>query len=478
LPLGDYYAFVNENYIHTCIVSRFSEYLPLTFKGWAENVYLVVHDLTPSGIVIPIDMKLKGIFCLTEWHVDYMSKCFPALKHLLIPFYYGINPSFNNNVRSNKFLSYKEPKCQKIEKVNFIYSSFPNRGLLPLLQMWPRILSNNHYSHLHIYADVHGKWVNEVAKQTMDEIKSLLYLYDREFMNVHYHGWVDKKTLADAWFEADVWFYPCTFEETFCLTALEAALTKTLVITNDLAALQNTVANRGVIIKGNPMEESWQQEAIEKIQQHVNSYNQSTSVLIERNYEWASTLSWESQASKLLNEHILPRHLEYKEMFNWESNKGTLTELITYFNSKKRSISSRVLEIGTYTGVSLINIVKQIPNSCGQGIDSWSPQEKLLIEKSFQENVKRERLQNKISGIKGDSCKVLLSMIKRNEIFDFIYIDLEYESLTDMVLAWQLLEKNGILAVNQPYSSAFLEKYVGEYLLLYQGNQLYLEKAS
>jgi glycosyltransferase involved in cell wall biosynthesis/predicted O-methyltransferase YrrM len=475
LPLGDYYAFVNENYIHTCIVSRFSEYLPLTFKGWAENVYLVVHDLTPSGIVIPIDVKLKGIFCLTEWHVDHMSKCFPTLKHLLIPFYYGINPSFNNN-NPNKFLSYKEPRNQKIEKVNFIYSSFPNRGLLPLLQMWPRILSNNHFSHLHIYADVHGKWVNEVAKETMEEIKSLLYLYDREFMNVHYHGWVDKKTLAEAWLQADVWFYPCTFEETFCLTALESALTKTLVITNDLAALQNTVANRGVIIKGNPLDETWQQEAIEKIQQHVNLYNQSTSVLIERNYEWASTLSWESQASKLLNDHILPRHLEYKEMFNWELNKRTLTELITYFNSKKRSISSRVLEIGTYTGVSLINIVKQIPNSRGQGIDSWSPQEKLLIEKSFYDNVKREGLENKISGMKGDSCKVLLSMIKRNEIFDFIYIDLGCESLTDMVLAWQLLEKNGILAVNHPYSSAFLEKYVGEYLVLYQGNQLYLEK--
>jgi predicted O-methyltransferase YrrM len=165
-------------------------------------------------------------------------------------------------------------------------------------------------------------------------------------------------------------------------------------------------------------------------------------------------------------------------MFNWESNKGTLTELITYFNSKKRSISSRVLEIGTYTGVSLINIVKQIPNSRGQGIDSWSAQEKLLIEKSFQENVKREGLESKISGIKGDSCKVLLSKIKKNEVFDIIYIDLGYESLTDMVLAWQLLEKNGILAVNQPYSPAFLEKYVGEYLVLYRGNQLYLEKAS
>jgi hypothetical protein len=473
-PLDDYYAFVNENYIHTCIVSRFSEYLPVTFKGWAENVYLVVHDLTPSGIVIPIDNKLKNIFCLTEWHVQYMSDCFPTLKHLLVPFYYGID-STTFRKDCTEVLA---PPFSKV--VNFIYSSFPNRGLLPLLQMWPRILSNNHSSHLHIYADVHGKWVNEVAKETMDEIKSLLFLYDREYINVHYHGWVDKKTLAEAWRNADVWFYPCTFQETFCLTALEAALTKTLVITNDLAALQNTVGNRGIIIKGDPMNDLWQNVAIQKIQKYVNQQNILTSELIEKNYEWASSLSWESQALKLLNQYILPKRLEYKEMFNWDLNKGTFSELIIYYNNSRITNNpTKVLEVGTHTGVSLINIVKQIPNSSGQGIDMWSKLDKLdnlLIEQTFYNNVKREGLETRIKGIKGDSTKVLINLTKKNELFDFIYIDLGFESLTDMILAWQILEKNGILAINSPYSSLFLDKFIGEYKVLYQGTQLYLEK--
>jgi hypothetical protein len=467
LPLHEYYSFVNENYIHTCIVSRFSEYLPVTFKGWAENVYLVVHDLTPSGIVIPIDVKLKGIFCLTEWHVNYMSNCFPSLKHLLIPFYYGINPCFSLCSATSKK-----------SEINFIYSSFPNRGLLPLLQMWPKIFNNNCLSHLHIYTDVDGKWVNEVAADTIIEIRNLL-----SHKNVHYHGWVDKKTLADAWLNADVWFYPCTFQETFCLTALEAALSKTLVITNDLAALQNTVSNRGIIIKGNPMEESWQQEAIEIIQKHVNHYNERTSDLIKQNYEWASTLSWESQAFKLLDKYILHGKFEYKEMFNWDLNKGTLTELIAHYKLNDH-LETRVLEVGTHTGISLINIVKQIPNASGVGIDTWfllpdskKHTEKLLIEKSFYNNVERERLQDKVRGIKGDSTKVLLNMTKNNELFDFIYIDLGHESLTDMVLAWQVLSKHkGILAVNSPYSSVFLDKFIGEYKILYQGTQLYLEK--
>ena len=173
-------------------------------------------------------------------------------------------------------------------------------------------------------------------------------------------------------------------------------------------------------------------------------------------------------------------------MFNWEVNKGLLSDVIAYYNSNynRQKISpTRVLEVGTYTGVSLINIVKQIPNSSGIGIDKWTnidnfrkDLEKLLIEQSFYNNINREGLEKKINGIKGDSTKILMNMTKNNELFDFIYIDLGFESLTDTVLAWQLLNIGGILAINTPYSNVFLDKYIGEYKILYKGNQLYLEK--
>jgi predicted O-methyltransferase YrrM len=167
-------------------------------------------------------------------------------------------------------------------------------------------------------------------------------------------------------------------------------------------------------------------------------------------------------------------------MFNWDLNKGTFSELIIYYNNSRITNNpTKVLEVGTHTGVSLINIVKQIPNSSGQGIDMWSKLDKLdnlLIEQTFYNNVKREGLETRIKGIKGDSTKVLINLTKKNELFDFIYIDLGFESLTDMVLAWQILEKNGILAINSPYSSLFLDKFIGEYKVLYQGTQLYLEK--
>ena len=294
--LSQYFSFVRENHVHTCIVSRFSEYLPVAFKSRVENVYLVLHDLTPSGCVIPIDPKLKKIFCLTEWHVEYMSCQFSQLKHLLTPFYYGIDVEkfgSNNPNAETKKVPYK-----------FIYSSFPNRGLLQLLKMWHRIYSAESRATLHIYSDVNGKWVNSVAGEDMAKIRKLLDLYVNK-MNVYYHGWVSKKELADAWLTADIWFYPCTFAETFCLTALEAALTKTFAITSNLAALNNTVHNRGILIPGDPTTEAWQNAALTAVLSHMtSSFSQKKKELVEQNYQWAKQMSWKNQATRLLNEYL------------------------------------------------------------------------------------------------------------------------------------------------------------------------------
>ena len=501
-PLNDYYTFIRENYIHTCIVSRYSEYLPVTFKGWSENVYLVVHDLTPTGIVIPIDKKLKKIFCLTEWHVEYLTQIYPSLKNITVPFYYGID-----------FKKFKSDNIMLKQQYKFIYSSFPNRGLLQLLQMWPKIHQFQPLASLHIYCDVNGKWVNEVELEMMNHIRKLMNQYnvDQHNMNIYYYGWVDKKTLADSWLSADVWFYPCTFMETFCLTALEAALTKTLVITNNLAALQNTVGHRGVIIKGEPQEVEWQEKALSKIKKYLDPTNISLkNELIERNYEWASKLSWEKQADNLLNKYILQEKLEYKGMYNWTNDlpfghQKYFLEAIDYFNNsygKFKQDTIKILEIGTYTGISLINIVKLIPNSIGYGVDKWinydetellNNMDELEIESSFYKNIKMEGLEERIKGIKGDSNEVLFQMMMNKELYDFIYIDgshLSFDCYTDLLQSWRILARGGLLAiddylyntegavVNSPFEGVnhFLKKHSHEIKILHKGYRVFLQK--
>jgi hypothetical protein len=297
---------------------------------------------------------------------------------------------------------------------------------------------------------------------------------------------------------------------------LEAASSRTFVVTNDLAALQNTVGNRGLIIKGDPKTEEWQEEALDKLFYYlVSDINGENDVkkqkLIDENFAWAATLTWESQAQKMLDKYILPNtKIEYKGMYNWTNDlpfghKQYFLDAIEYFNNhyaKNKTENIKVLEIGTYTGISLINIVKLIPNSIGVGLDKWTNYiegdenkkvdildniDELGIEASFYKNIAVSGLEDRIKGIKGDSCEVLFDMLRDNERFDFIYVDGSHKAFdcySDLILSWRLLAKGGLLAiddylynsegalVDSPFEGInhFLKKHQHEIKILHNGS--------
>jgi len=387
------------------------------------------------------------------------------------------------------------------------------------LKMWRRIYSAEPRASLHIYSDVNGKWVNSVAGEEMAEIRKLLKMYNEKpnKMNVYYHGWVSKKELADAWLTSDIWFYPCTFAETFCLTALEAALTKTFAITSNLAALNNTVGDRGILIQGDASTEEWQNAALTAVLTYMtSSFSQKKNELIEKNYQWAKQLSWKNQASRLLNEHLLVNldALEYNGMYNWTHDlpegtgaKQIFENMILHFNTTRPAKTEpKVLEIGVYTGTSLIEIVKMIPDSRGVAIDSWtnySEQQHATmnnmvengVECAFYRNVEKAGLSSRINARKGDSYDILLEMNRDGEKYDFIYVDGSHLCLDvylDLMLSWKLLNVGGIMAIDdytlnlgvdfekleRPFEAVnyFLEKIGNEIIMLNKGYRVFIEK--
>jgi hypothetical protein len=493
-PLSSYYEFVNTTHIQHCMISRFSEYLPVSFKGWVENVYFVIHDLTASGNVITINNKLKQIFCLTEWHVEYFISFYPELKHLIVPFYYGCAFTENTNIN----LKNKIPH-------SFIYSSFPNRGLLELLQMWPKIYNYEPKATLHIYSDVDNKWSNNVEPEKMNKIKKLLTEYKNKEngLGINYYGWVNKNILKKAWEKTDIWFYPCTFIETFCLTALEAACTKSFVITNDLAALQNTVSDRGIIIKGNPETDIWKKEALEKIKYFLNNKNnEEKEFLINKNYNWGKELTWENQANKLLKEYILENNLEYKNKFDLVPNNfeyNISNKVIDYFIINNPNIKNnreiKILDIYTNTGTNLIHFVKNIPNSIGLGIDNcdislYNNSTSLFknqpnhIEKSFISNIFNSGQNEKIKFINSNVIYKLIELIEDDKNFDFIYVGLNSNShqlYTIISLGWKLLNLFGILGISydiklEKIINQFINDFKPSYKIINSDYKIWIEK--
>ena len=288
IQLAKYFSFISSYKVKNCIISRFSEYIPVTIQSHVENIHVILHDIRLTGNIIPLSAKLKNFFCLTEWHKNLFLQNFKQMETITHPMHYGID--FDKFLMGESGVKLKN---------SFIYSSFPNRGLIILLKMWPQIQSRYSDATLNIFTDVTNAWTNANYPEEIREIIALLYLYKSRYPNITNHGWVDKKTLGECWKKTHIWFYPCKFAETFCLTALEAAASKTIAITNDLGALQDTVGNRGIMIPGNTETEEWQQRAL----QHLFTYMDNPEhkrYIIQNNYDWALQHSWNNRAANLL----------------------------------------------------------------------------------------------------------------------------------------------------------------------------------
>jgi glycosyltransferase involved in cell wall biosynthesis len=493
-PIQEFYEFVSNTTVQTCVISRYSEYLPVAIQGHAENIYFVLHDLGPTGLIIPLHPKLKKVFCLTDWHKQYFLTNFPSCAGRVDVLSYGLDQSrFQRGA--------KKPH-------SFLYSSFPNRGLLPLLQMWPRIVEHWPDATLEVFCDLDHEWTNRVFREGIVAIRGLLASGLR---GVVVRGWVSKAELAAAWATTDIWLYPCVFQETFCLTALEAAYSGCLVVCSDLAALQNTVGDRGVVVGGDPMSPEWQQRVLERLfELRVDEKER----LVETNRVWASGLTWEGQANLLLEQYLKPTLTKTVSMYNWTHDlpHGT-RKVFEQMLHRHTGRGVRILEVGAYEGTSLLEMLKILPDATGVAIDRWinydedrrvhlGMLEERSIEAVFHENLKRAGVSERVTVLKGDSMEQLLHLIEQKERFDFIYVDGSHKCIdcyTDMALSWRLLKTGGTIIVDDYlYQSEvvylpkkmedrpldypkvgvdhFLTKYEGQYRVLDKSYRISLEK--
>lgn len=270
--------------ISYCFVNRYPEYIPMCNLNDIPNIYLVLHDLAREGEILPDCANLKKVLCLTSWHADTVCEIFPSIKEKISLISYGID--------INSF-----PQQKKVP-FSFIFPSFPNRGLLPLLQMFPHIVKRYPNAVLNVFCDTKHKWCQENFKEYIDEVEVLL-----QQPNVVNHGWVSESVLLYYWGISHVWLYPCTFKETFCRCALEAAASKTLVITNDLAALNETAGRGGIIIKGDVNTSEWKNTALNELFSVLNDFDRANK-LIESNYKWACERQYENVVDEFTNLYI------------------------------------------------------------------------------------------------------------------------------------------------------------------------------
>jgi glycosyltransferase involved in cell wall biosynthesis/tetratricopeptide (TPR) repeat protein len=335
-PISKLYSFLKSSpFILSCIVSRFPEYLPLaTYVPHVQSVYFVMHDVATANTMIPKHPKIKHVVCLTHWHAAQFLSVFESsgFQPIVIP--YG-SPTISRGAA-------RRDDDRPMALKRFIYPSFPNRGLLPLLRMWPRITALIPDAELHVFADLDGAWVNSVDPMGMREVRDRA----KAATGVHVRGWVGKAQLYEEWRKADVWVYPCTFEETFCMTAVEAACSKTLAITTPLAGLAET-AKYAIQVPGDASTEEWADEVLrilgdllkndEGKRTHTNS--------VTHNYARATHNPWAKVVRKWIHVLRIPQELTSPRV-TFVPGMGASNRLIhkTIMEIQTKNHAPRILE--------------------------------------------------------------------------------------------------------------------------------------
>ena len=185
--------------------------------------------------------KLNAVLCVSSWHADTLcaESGFPREKAYVL----------RNGIHADYF-KHSIPRKRK----RLIYSSTPFRGLKLLPAIFSKLKQKHSDLELHVFSDYavyteskDSKYYQPAVTE-LAEIKSQFSSIEGCFM----HGNVKQDQLAKEMLKSSILAYPNTFEETSCITALEAQAAGCAIISSYLGALPETVGDAGILIKETP----------------------------------------------------------------------------------------------------------------------------------------------------------------------------------------------------------------------------------
>lgn len=202
---------------------------------WTGDAANQIHNvgIGDKRVVNSIDL----ILTVSKWQTNQLSKSsgFPIEKTFVLG--NGVHlPYFTQNIEKDPY--------------KLIYSATPFRGLIYLPVIFENILKHEPkatldiYSGIEVYDNPSSQKQNELVKMQFKSVFEKL----QSNPSVNVYGNVKQKDLAKAFQKASIHCYPNNFEETSCITAMEAQAGGAVNVTSTLGALPETIDNSGVFI--------------------------------------------------------------------------------------------------------------------------------------------------------------------------------------------------------------------------------------
>lgn len=269
------------------IVSRYVNYfVEYDVKRLAKRTYVWLHDidfhpywnemhLPGNGLALVrnVDGLVDGYVALSPWHKEHlMGK-------------YGLCEDKINVIGNGISAECLDAEWNGVKKVpgKFLWVSQHDRGLYELAAQFHRIVRHIPNAHLDVY------------RKVSDDVKKVLEAMP--FVNLK--GQATNKEILHAFAEAEYWYYPTKWSETYCISALEAQAMGCVCICSDLAALSTTVGERGTLLKKPIYTEEFWNEGLDALLKYEGDEALKERVK-QAGREWARGQVWGEVAKRWL----------------------------------------------------------------------------------------------------------------------------------------------------------------------------------
>lgn len=209
----------------------------LGLKAGARVLWL--HDThVGDRLTYARDLRFDRVFALSQWHKRFLCDVYPTLNATKIVV-------TRNGIDLSRFDG-SEPRNPH----RAVYSSSPDRGLWTALDVWPRVRAAVPDAELHVYYGFHN-WETSARMQgdqaALQSIAHLKHLATHT-AGVVFHDRINQRELAREMMRSGVLAYPTWFQETSFCGGMEAQLAGLRIVTSPIAAINETIGDRGAMI--------------------------------------------------------------------------------------------------------------------------------------------------------------------------------------------------------------------------------------
>ncbi len=207
----------------------FNKWKPEIHIAWRHNIkltnartYIWCHDLVFEGL--KETQNYEKVLALSPFHKDFIQSILGIPDEKFLITRNGINPDRFKNLTLHK------------EYGRVIWSNSPDRGLDHAIRIMEKVREIIPGASLHVFYGMENM-KKFGLKDKAEELERMIS--QRPW--IKYWGNQTQDVLAQELAKAQVWLYPADFIESFCISALEAMMTKAYPVVRHIGALPDTL---------------------------------------------------------------------------------------------------------------------------------------------------------------------------------------------------------------------------------------------